>query len=74
MNSPTVSPGSENPDMVNLLEAHPVFGSLVMQTTIRPNVSLVEAQIEKENIYAWAPQSAGAQDYHALTSEILSRL
>jgi chromosome partitioning protein len=61
-------------DMVNLLESHPVFGPLVMHTTIRPNVSLVEAQIEKENIYSWAPQSAGAQDYQALTSEILSRL
>ncbi|WP_157530952.1 ParA family protein [Hymenobacter norwichensis] len=61
-------------DMVNLLETHPLFGPLVMHTTIRPNVSLVEAQIEKENIYNWAPQSAGAQDYQALTTEILSRL
>jgi chromosome partitioning protein len=61
-------------DMVNLLETHPLFGPLVMQTTIRPSVSLVEAQIEKENIYNWAPQSAGAQDYQALTTEILSRL
>ncbi|MDF7815845.1 ParA family protein [Hymenobacter sp. YC55] len=61
-------------DMVNLLESHAVFGPLVMRTTVRPNVSLVEAQIEKENIYNWAPQSAGAQDYEALTTEILSRL
>jgi len=45
-----------------------------MRTTIRPNVSLVEAQMEKENIYTWAPQSAGAQDYAALTTEILARL
>ena len=61
-------------DMVTLLEAHPVFGPLVMATTIRPSVALVEAQIEKESIYAWASQSAGAQDYAALTTEILTRL
>jgi chromosome partitioning protein len=61
-------------DMVTLLEGHPTFGPLVMKTTIRSNVSLVEAQIEKENIYSWAAQSAGAQDYVALTSEILARL
>lgn len=61
-------------DMVALLETHPVFGPLVMTTTIRPNVALVEAQIEKESIYHWAGQSAGAQDYTALTAEILTRL
>jgi chromosome partitioning protein len=61
-------------DMVALLEAHPVFGPLVMDTTIRPNVALVEAQIEKESIFTWASQSAGAQDYTALTAEILTRL
>jgi chromosome partitioning protein len=61
-------------DMVALLEAHPVFGPLVMNTTIRPNVALVEAQIEKESIFTWASQSAGAQDYTALTAEILTRL
>jgi chromosome partitioning protein len=61
-------------DMVTLLETHPVFGPLVMHTTIRPNVALVEAQIEKESIYAWASHSAGAQDYTALTAEILTRL
>ncbi|WP_162303732.1 ParA family protein [Hymenobacter sediminis] len=61
-------------DMVQLLESHITFGSLVMQTTIRPNVSLVEAQIEKEDLYTWAPQSAGAKDYQNLTSEILARL
>lgn len=61
-------------DMVTLLETHPVFGPLVMRTTIRPNVALVEAQIEKESIFAWAGHSAGAQDYTALTAEILTRL
>ncbi|MBT9395577.1 ParA family protein [Hymenobacter sp. NST-14] len=61
-------------DMVNLLETHPLFGPLVMQTTIRPNVSLVEAQIEKASIHTWAPVSAGAQDYQNLTTEILARL
>ena len=45
-----------------------------MRTTIRPNVALVEAQIEKESIFTWADQSAGAQDYTALTAEILTRL
>ena len=61
-------------DMVTLLETHPVFGPLVMRTTIRPNVALVEAQIEKESIFTWAGHSAGAQDYTALTAEILTRL
>ncbi|NVO86758.1 ParA family protein, partial [Hymenobacter terrestris] len=61
-------------DMVQLLESHALFGPLVMHTTIRPNVSLVEAQIEKASIHSWAPASAGAEDYQNLTTEILARL
>lgn len=61
-------------DMVSLLENHEVFGPLVMHTTIRPNVALVEAQIEKENVFAYAPEANGARDYEALTTEILSRI
>ncbi|GAB3307750.1 ParA family protein [Hymenobacter tenuis] len=61
-------------DMVQLLEGHELFGPLVLRNTIRSNVSLVEAQIEKENLYKWAPESAGAQDYQHLTTELLARL
>ena len=50
------------------------LGQLVMQTTIRENVALAEAQIQRESIYTWAPDSNGANDYESLTAEILTRL
>jgi chromosome partitioning protein len=45
-----------------------------MATTIRENVSLAEAQIKKQSIYQWAPESNGATDYESLTHEIIARV
>lgn len=50
------------------------YGSLIMDTTIRDNVSIAESQAMKESIYEYAPESNGAKDYEALTSEILKRI
>ncbi|MGI4869907.1 MAG: ParA family protein [Janthinobacterium lividum] len=61
-------------DIVRLMKENEVLGQLVMQTSIRENVALAEAQIQQESIYAWAPDSNGAQDYAQLTTEILTLL
>ena len=61
-------------DIVRLMKENPTLGQLVMGTSIRENVSLAEAQIQKESIHSWAPDSNGAQDYEALTNEILTVL
>ncbi|MGI4871818.1 MAG: ParA family protein [Janthinobacterium lividum] len=56
------------------LQADPALASLIMQQTIRENVSLDEAQSMQQPIYAWAPTSNGAADYRGLTDEILTRI
>ncbi|WP_243900473.1 ParA family protein [Hymenobacter defluvii] len=61
-------------DMVGVMQQHPELGKLLMKTSIRENVALAEAQIQKESVYDYAPTSNGASDYISLTSEILSRL
>lgn len=61
-------------DMVEVMQQHPELGKLLMRTSIRENVSLAEAQIQKESVYSYSPNSNGARDYAALTTEILSRL
>lgn len=61
-------------DIVRLMKEDATLGQLVMQTTIRENVALAEAQIQKESIHSWAPDSNGATDYENLTAEILIRL
>lgn len=61
-------------DLVEMMQQHPELGKLLMKTTIRENVSLAEAQIQKESVYQYAPASNGARDYQALTHEILSKL
>ncbi|GGG61325.1 ParA family protein [Hymenobacter glacieicola] len=47
---------------------------LLMQTYIRENVALSEAQANGQSIFEWAPQSNGAADYEALTTEMIARL
>ncbi len=56
------------------LQADPALTALMMQQTIRENVSLDEAQSMQQPIYEWAPASNGAADYRGLTDEILARL
>ena len=47
------------------------FGSLVLHTTIRRNVSLAEAPGAGKPVLVYAPHSRGAADYRALAREIL---
>lgn len=58
---------------VEVMQQHPSLGSLLMESTIRDNVSVAEAQVNQQSLYDWAPQSAALQDYEALTQEILHK-
>lgn len=60
--------------VVQQLKDDAALGPLVMETTIRENVSLPESQSMRQSIHAWAPQSNGATDYKNLTAEIMSKL
>ena len=44
----------------------------VFKTTIRTNVALVEAVHQKKHIFEYAPESAGAIDYLALSTEVIN--
>ena len=50
------------------------FPDKMFATTIRTNISLAEAQIMGQDIYAYDAASNGAQDYDQLTGEVLTRL
>lgn len=49
------------------------FGEVVFNTKIRENISLAEAPAFLEDIVTYAPTSHGAEDYKALTGEIIER-
>ena len=49
------------------------FGEKVFATQIRNNVSLAEAPAFGQDVFAYKPDSAGAEDYRALTDEIIKR-
>lgn len=61
-------------DVVAIMRENAVTGPLLMRTTIRQNGKLSEAQIEKQNVFDYAPTCNGAEDYRLLTTEILARL
>ena len=46
------------------------FGPKVFRTRIRNNVRLAEAPSHGKSIFAYAPRSAGAEDYAALAAEV----
>jgi chromosome partitioning protein len=53
-----------------------IQGSLrdaAFKTTIRENVALAEAPTQGLDIFRYAPRSIGAEDYRALTQEIMER-
>ncbi|NVO32319.1 ParA family protein [Hymenobacter lapidiphilus] len=58
---------------VNMMKEHPELGALVLQTSIRENVAVAEAQVNQQSLYQWAPGATALQDYEALTDEILTR-
>jgi chromosome partitioning protein len=49
------------------------FGDIVFKTRIRENISVAEAPSLNQDIVTYAPTSHGAEDYQALTKEILKR-
>ena len=49
------------------------FGKVVFKTKIRENISIAEAPTFYQDIVTYAPGSHGAEDYKALTKEILKR-
>ena len=49
------------------------FGDMVFETMIRDNVALAEAPSKRMDIFAYSPQSPGAEDYIALCKEIVAR-
>lgn len=60
-----------NRDVVETIKKY--FGELVFKTMIRDNVSLAEAPAQRKDIFAYSPQSPGAEDYLELCKEILAR-
>lgn len=48
------------------------FPDTLFKTKIRNNIALVEAPIESQDIFSYAPKSNGAKDYEALTKEIIA--
>ena len=49
------------------------FGEVVFNTRIRENISIAEAPAFLQDIVTYAPTSHGAEDYKALTGEIIAR-
>lgn len=49
------------------------FGDMAFATKIPKNVKLEEAHSRAQHVFAYAPESAGAESYHALVKEILNR-
>lgn len=61
-------------EFVDMLRQHAVLGPLLMQSTIRENVALAEAQVNRQSLHEYAPSSNAYDDYEALTTELLQRL
>lgn len=60
-----------NRDVVDTI--HKYFGDMVFNTKIRDNVALAEAPAQRKDIFAYNRKSPGAQDYLALSKEIIVR-
>lgn len=60
-----------NRDVVATIKKY--FGDAVFQTMIRDNVALAEAPAQRQDIFTYSPKSPGAQDYLALSREIMER-
>ena len=59
-------------ELVAAIRAH--YGPLAFATPIRKNVRLSEAPSFGQDIFAYAPESPGAQDFGALSTEVGERL
>ncbi len=58
-------------DVVEALEER--YPDLLMRTRIRENISLAEAPAEGLDIFRYAPNSNGAQDYREAASELITK-
>ncbi|HKK87899.1 MAG TPA: ParA family protein [Saprospiraceae bacterium] len=61
-----------NRDVVKTIRKY--FGEKVFDTLIRDNVSLAEAPAQRQDIFIYAPKSSGAEDYLALSAELIERV
>lgn len=61
-------------EFVDMLRQHVVLGPLLMHTTIRENVALAEAQVNRQSLQEYAPNSNAYEDYEALTTELITRI
>ena len=50
------------------------YGDIVFKTKIRENISIAEAPSFLQDVASYAPGSHGAEDYKALTEEVLNRI
>ena len=60
-----------NRDVVETIKKY--FGEIVFNTMIRDNVALAEAPSQRKDIFAYSPNSPGAEDYLNLSREIIER-
>lgn len=49
------------------------FGAAVFDTPVRKGIAIAEAQAAGTDVFTYAPDSAGAQDYAAVVAEFLQR-
>ncbi len=54
-------------------EVSQYFGGVLFVNTVRVNVALAEAPANGQDIFTYAPESKGAEDYLAIVDELLSR-
>ena len=54
-------------------EVNKFFGDVLFDSTIRVNVALAESPANGKDIFEYAPDSKGAEDYRNLVKEILKR-
>ena len=59
-------------DAIRKIRGH--FGKAVFRTLISRNVRLEESPAYRESIFAFAPNSRGAEDYGRLSQEVLARV
>lgn len=60
-----------NKEIIDKIRSY--FGDKIFKTLIRDNISLAEAPSYGKPIFAYKPESYGAEDYLQLTKEILKR-
>jgi chromosome partitioning protein len=54
-------------------EVSQYFGDVLFENTVRVNVALAEAPANGQDIFTYAPESNGAEDYLAIVDELLKR-